>query len=1208
MFEGVYIPNYFNNKEISSYYLSKIFDNKKFEIKYDDNNSGYFSLELLRNIYKDDKKMFQIMTLELFLRGFYVKTNKPTNMFPDSFVKENSEVISICENNKKIDIKKIDFKLLHIDSFLDIFKVESSDFFKNIPLEGFLSVNQYVNLGLVKSEFSKAGYQIKETDLLIQEKRVEILNQDKKKQDIFFEPKILKEIRERNYLHIIDIAEIMPEYNDGFIYLKQNNINFVHDLTEREMLKIYFERPDLYSELIVKINKNLNTKKITFYLIEIFKVIYSTGKYIDNLIFTIFEENKFNLLKNHLYKNNVFLSSEFTPDIFIQYTESNNVGLKRIFDTVDVVVDYYDKENKQDIPNLYLSEKVVNNVGILRKVYISFFLCTHPDWLKYLKENKQDTFSDKNNLAVLLNEIEISLKNKRKIVKEIKNEVKLSISSIQNLEIEKMKIELDLYDKLSNRTPLEILSIVGLDTTYLEQEKESYLIEVNDMINQPLYKIEELIINGSYENKQIDILSLFKNIVWIIQQSFNSIDTIEEMMLHDMKDSELIVYNQRMIEGKTLQEVGEIAGVTRERIRQIEKKLTNRIFNKFESLVNPGIKLYLSTVKEGLLQLKDLSFPVIVKHNLMNGSQDIGYFKNFDFIYLKTESNKKIISELDFIMKNIPLIVSREKLISMISSNELFPSYIANLFIRNLDSIIQSYRYFAQDELLIFETINLEQRVHYIASMFSRQSIDISRNEDLTHFRNKYERIFPESNYLDCNNELLARKMRGTLERSSRFIMTRAATFMIYDYRLYSQKIINDIYEYLIDYFEEDIVINYKKVYSIFEIRLSENKITPHMMYYILKYNFSDFFNFGKGNTMNIFLKDIEKLTTEEIFYNKVDANGGSIKRTFMISEFGYEEYTVDQTVSNSTRLTSLEGLIQITDFDLKKIPQKLIEAIKTVSSESLSEYRFISIEKIFYKLKFDDELAALMLESNIKEPRSLLNIVKMIYPEMQGHTKFLYGKDDSLDNSDVILSNFKIGEKFTRADIFDEGKKLGYAESTISMYVKKWRIKSIIILIKEDLFVLPGSVQISNEGNEKLKAYLDDILTNKKYLALYNIKGFRRKLPVIQSYSWTPELISYLGKKEGYSSIVIEAIAHTFDPLIILNPNYPNLTYRDLLIEAMENYHSNLYEKNVCNYLIELGLVVQRKNPLQELPEEVLAEQVIRVNEIGIVERIEVR
>lgn len=233
LFESVYMPSYFDSTTIiHSYYLNKLFNNEKMCIKTDQEGMKYFSIEMLRIIYCEDKDRFNKTVLELTLRGFKIANAKNTSIFPKSYVTTHSKIIgkSTLENNLSV----IDFKLLHLGLLLNNFKIESSHFFENIPLEGFLSINQHANLNLLESELSRAGFDIQDEDYLSIDGLIDttdVKDSGEHKLNINI-PEILSIICEKEYLHYIKLNQIIFDEKKIIEYLENKNIYYVHELTK----------------------------------------------------------------------------------------------------------------------------------------------------------------------------------------------------------------------------------------------------------------------------------------------------------------------------------------------------------------------------------------------------------------------------------------------------------------------------------------------------------------------------------------------------------------------------------------------------------------------------------------------------------------------------------------------------------------------------------------------------------------------------------------------------------------------------------------------------------------------------------------------------------------------------------------------------------------------------------------------------------------
>lgn len=1204
LFESVYMPSYFDSTTIiHSYYLNKLFNNEKMCIKTDQEGMKYFSIEMLRIIYCEDKDRFNKTVLELTLRGFKIANAKNTSIFPKSYVTTHSKIIgkSTLENNLSV----IDFKLLHLGLLLNNFKIESSHFFENIPLEGFLSINQHANLNLLESELSRAGFDIQDEDYLSIDGLIDttdVKDSGEHKLNINI-PEILSIICEKEYLHYIKLNQIIFDEKKIIEYLENKNIYYVHELTKGEIKEFYNKDAKLCEELLHSIKKKFAGDKFTPYLVNTFTKIYMTGfssKYITDL----FELNKFNAIKNYLFKQNIHNLHEFTPDKFKEFSKLKGIGIGKTLDILDAVQKYSGDDSVSS--NDWQLENLKEVIEPMKKIYLSMYLSSSPFWLNTIVE--KNDFIDEKNLEEAKSIVKLNLGSKRKQIKKINKEIEESIQKIDNIGVSEVKTQIKFNEKFKEIKTIEFLNIIGV-VSHEPSIDQAYSNELMDLLNLSLGELDELCFSDEDNRGKINITSLFKQLLWLIKDFQYSIKNFDNLITSDLKDMELIIYQDRILNNQILEQVGKKVGVTRERIRQIEVKLKIKIKNKMEFLIFPGLRLFFYFELDEFIFVNQLDLPSNLICLLKENNDTTNYNKCLDLIYLNSIENQKTIIDIEEFFISLPTIIDREKLIEKIKSSQNFSADIVRFLVDNLDRISRSFGYCVYGEKIVLESTSLEQQLYSLVNLFDQHTFDLSNKGQLEQFREKYKLYFPKYyQYIDCSDEFLTRKIRGSLERNQQMILKSPSTFMVYDFCMLPQVLINQIYDYLIIYFEDEVVISYKKLYALFQQELKQEDTTPYMMYYLLRYCYKKDFDFGKGNTMYIFAKDTEKNTTEEIIYNKVIANSGKIKKQQISAELGFDLYTIDQAASLSNKLVAIDGYLTAKEFDLNLISEVFKLAVQKSAEIHLEERQFIIIEKMFYELKFDGVIAKEMLNANIINPKDLLRMLKVMYPNLKGHMKYLYRKEYPVNTSDVILADFKICEKYTLQDLLEKGQELGYSTSTTYVYSKEWRRTDRIIEIDEEHFVLPGSITITEEITEKIKNYLNCLLENSSYKALYKLKGFRRNLPKIRPYNWTPELIKYVGKKVGFKFIELNNVIQNLNPIIVLHPELSKFTYGNLIREAMDSYKGNLHKEDVYHYLVEKELIVPRKKIPNEIPEEVLSENIIQVNEIGIIERKDVR
>lgn len=117
------------------------------------------SLDPLRSLYLSNKAEFINIVEELSLRGFSFHTEKPNNILPAGVI-ATDVVLWASENHGRF--QGLDYQNLGLSGFNQRFKVNSDQFFHYVPIKGFQTINRNLDLQLLKSEFLKAGFELKE--------------------------------------------------------------------------------------------------------------------------------------------------------------------------------------------------------------------------------------------------------------------------------------------------------------------------------------------------------------------------------------------------------------------------------------------------------------------------------------------------------------------------------------------------------------------------------------------------------------------------------------------------------------------------------------------------------------------------------------------------------------------------------------------------------------------------------------------------------------------------------------------------------------------------------------------------------------------------------------------------------------------------------------------------------------------------------------
>lgn len=1191
MKDCVFVPDYFNLNDIHSYYMNYLFHHNKMKISRAIDDKKYFSIDVLREIYKEDKTIFKQIILELSLRGFVIYPQKKSNLFPESYVTENPKLI-LAKGN----FNKVPFDLLKLSTLVHSFKIESSTFFMNIPLEGFKCINPRVNLEILEEELQNAGFTIKkEEDKNPCDQK--IVKSDEKIKVKISMPTILNTIQEKEYLHHIKIDHVFDKNTKEFRFLVSNNIKFLYEIDKHFLELSALNSSNITQRIISKIKKELSDKNIELLLNGIYIDLYKAIEHSQIRILQLFYENKFNLLKNFLYKNQITYLYQFTPTLFSKFSELKGVGVGKLLSTLDVVYSTInDKHLQFNSSNRSEKKKERNDIYLGTFLSTTLFSCAN-DMFNY-------NIIDKRELSSLKIDVMNRFGKNKKVTKSILNEIDKSINEIKGLDIQFTKDVIKYERYYKKKTVTNIIESMGLEV-FNEKEIIKVDNQFSTVLDLTLEEIEEQY--QSLSEKEINLCIFFKSILWTIYKMNEMLFHFDKVINNHFNEREFYIYKKRIVEDYTLNEIGDEMHLTRERVRQIEKKLINKINTALFYPIYPAIQMYFNLIGDGFHLENEILFSKELLRYL-NYSNDkknmpIEIYTPLNLVCLKTRENTEIMNEINRIGKLLNPIIYIKDLKNMIRENPIFSEEIKDKLNLNIDVILKYYEYEFHNGIAFFNKINLEDKLTFVIEDFPESTINLSSHNDIELFRERYLTYFSkERDYVDVEDSVLIRKIRGVIERSDRLILKGPSTFMIYNYGNIPVDLMNKIYENMCQYFEENSVINYKKIYSIHEDQLESLGINAYMTYYLLKSQYGDDFDFGKGNTMNIYKKDSEKKTTEEIIYGYVSKYTNGVSKHTIMQDLGIENYTVDQTVSISNRLATAGGIVYASQHNMNKLPEKVIEKIDFLVKRFLDERELIPLEKMYRELKFDTDISSDLISTQIKDINSLSSVLKFLYPTLKGHTRFLFLESNEKHTVDLFLYHLDVGEIYGKDVIYNIGKEYGYADSTISIYLNEWIDEKILVEIDEDEFVLLETLKKLEYSYPIVNEYLETVLNDRKYISLYKIKGYRYKLPNISPFKWTPHLLKFAAEKCGFMLVETNSIITKLDPLIILNKSNSDLEYKDIIAYEISHYNDNLHETNVTDYFVEKGLIKRRVNKPNKLPDEVFEGNVISLNSIGMV------
>lgn len=831
----------------------KIF-RKKDEFNDDINYIDKEELKRNNSVQSDCKNTINVLNnrdleeTELYCLENKMETDQNNLITEDNCFKEKTITDDVLSNDESVNIKE-DEQDLEI-------KVEKS---KEIisDKEALENINEIVNSKLSVNTDESDNKIILDsiTEFDIDEKLIEENNID------IDQNNLISEENSFNNETIINEAS----NNDESVYLEENE-------KEEQELEIVLQK----NKEIIKVKDTINNN-----VLEIINEITDSKLFVKY----IFEANKYNQIRNFCNSKNITSINELSDKLIIEFCATPGIGVKKISELKDILIEYY-MENMQHIKFEY-------------DIYTIDFIFSENQFYR-LRE-----FCAKNNISYL-NELDNDMLNSfqnekgvtaaflRKINDKIISNLKfMQIAKIKTKE-KKKKVLIEFndywYEKLKENKISDIIKVIKseeVECSYLLKEiNKKNIDEIND-IDQKLILDCEKIINET------------PNIDNIINKS------IEQ--LNDLRSEEIL--KKRYIKKMTLEECGHAFGLTRERVRQLQKKAENKIYNylKVQKFDNAIKLLYINqnhcTVDEfdRIFRENNLLEEVIIK----NGWFNIKRINDLDRVMIR-DDEIDLNNTINNILNRLPSYFKLSSYLKEIKS-ELKNADISHSNLKEIDELLvnngfKKYgKYYSKERLTIVNICDI------LFKDFINEPLRVD-DEGCEVLRELAKDVFGyefhetnrsiEARIRDCKDILLVDKM----------------TFLHINKINVSSALLSEVKKILINELKIRDVVNVETVFKKKEKIWIDNGInSKYMMYSIINYYFGKEFIVGKGNSLDIYLDDkYSSFTREERVIEVLEKNNGSINKKDLLLILGWKSFKLDDTISKSQRIERKDGLVVI--------------------------------------------------------------------------------------------------------------------------------------------------------------------------------------------------------------------------------------------------------------------------------------------------------
>ncbi|MGE6415993.1 sigma factor-like helix-turn-helix DNA-binding protein [Planococcus kocurii] len=684
---------------------------------------------------------------------------------------------------------------------------------------------------------------------------------------------------------------------------------------------------------------------------------------------------------------------------------------------------------------------------------------------------------------------------------------------------------------------------------------------------QNLYQVLGVSIHKD-TNKNLHLFELVKDILFVNElkaikfqlDSYNSPNLEIQKIENTFSERQWDVAIGRL--KKTLQEVGDTLGVSRERVRQIEAKMLKQI----KAIV---AQLHLDIYLNYFLQNK-ISISV---EEMMNNLKIDQHYKNIFLILVDNDENierkdgqlinKRIYNYAANLLEQIK--VKKLKIHDVMEILTIFNAIEEYEFkLEVIDYFMKEIGYKRLNTIYFKEGIRLPDQIAYLFKYKINGSLEMS-DKNFEYLQELMKEVFDDQ--FVSGKRAAIERIRGT----ENVILVGGNTFMYQDLDTVSPELLNDIQKAIDQSLEIDSMVTANTLYQDYLKQWQRFNLQSHYhLYSIIQHHFDDLYVIGKGNTLRIYKSESAKISMEDILMDYLKKHDAVRSKKKILEDFNWEHYKLEQVVARSNHFITVdeEGLEGnavklIAAFNFKK---EEIEKIKRFLNEFLSENYFFTADLLF-EMEFDDELSEILARGNIADTYTLGTVLKWIEPDLRGYQHLFYRKSSRIDTIEkVLIQHFP--NIVRRDEIEDFLTEKGYSGSSVFSVIGQLLENKSFYIYTAYQFINAKKIDFSERVKESLKFYLQKSLADKLYISALDLKGYTSDILPVSANAWQPQLIAQFASAVGFKHIKTTS-DFRYNKWVLIHENSNVTSYEELVYSVInKEYEGNYHEQDLASFL----------------------------------------
>ena len=674
-----------------------------------------------------------------------------------------------------------------------------------------------------------------------------------------------------------------------------------------------------------------------------------------------------------------------------------------------------------------------------------------------------------------------------------------------------------------------------------------------------------------------------------------SFNTFVENIEYSFTEREIIVLRES--QKKTLQEIGGMFELTRERIRQIERKLSVKIDVLLKKEQAHLLQEFTNISKgKGFISEYQLDHEIKEELHATFYSLDFSVInirksKHFKIYYHGTKDLDKVI---DALLKSG--ITDRDSLRNQLQLefNIDFDVCLTDEFIFNQ---LNEIGFYSKSFGFTVTKPSLKEKLGFIVKEY-KSGINIRENTE--DFIERFNQEFTDEHII--NDRDVLRRIDARLMENNEIMQLGTYHYIHIDNFTINQEHKNLVEQTLNEQLSEKDSVTSAYIFSKYKESLVGIGIeSKHAFYNIVKKIYGNQFHYGKANTMVISKdEDILKFTFKERLENYIEKQSIPVNKKQIMNDLSlnHESNMLDE-------IYQCEKLVLIGDLVYyKRAFNEYLNIIHLMEHEidKLFEHqKIISCNVLLHGFLSNININGFLREFKIDDGMKLRQIlVQFTKYNSKGASILIKSEHKGYANIiDYIVENYSI---INKNEIMQLLESLMYSSANISKILDEIRSTPKLIRISNDEFAVFENLKAIDSISNQVLDYIENQLENERFISTKHFRNFRTSLPEI-GIKWTHYLIGSIALRYGYHQVERKYSNFWIDAFIISK----DISIKDFI--GLFEYvfkKDNLNKKHISDVLKHfISLDVLDPNA-DKLPAEVFESNKFTLDEFNRISPIE--